>query len=72
VVDVEFEGERKGQKYCCPVCGCSTALINDPRNIIDVKRHLRRCPKCGAVLRGLGRIYMVVGKSRTLEEFGGG
>ena len=51
--------EEVGLKYACPVCGCPSYLINDPKNIVDWDKRLRRCPRCGSVLKGLGRIYTV-------------
>ena len=59
----------EGQKYACPVCGCPSSLINDPRNIVDLRGHLRRCPRCGSILRGLGRIYMVAARSCSLDAW---
>lgn len=49
----------KGEKFKCPVCGCPSSLINQPENVVDYRRHLRRCPRCGSILRGVGRIWVV-------------
>jgi hypothetical protein len=63
------ESGSEGLKFGCPVCGCSTEFINDPSNWIDMKKHLRKCPRCGSVLKGLGRIYTVVKCSNSLDRF---
>jgi Zn-finger nucleic acid-binding protein len=60
-----------GEKYCCPVCGCPSSEINRPENVVDLEKHLRRCPRCGSVLRSFGRIYTVVRRSRRLDGFFG-
>jgi transcription initiation factor IIE alpha subunit len=61
--------ENEGKKFTCPVCGCSAEENNRPENIVDLEKHLRKCPKCGSILKGFGRIYTVVKRSRMLDNF---
>lgn len=52
-----------GSKFGCPVCGCPTEKIN--ANPTDHMRALYKCPQCGAVLEGKGRVWWLVEKSAT-------